>query len=362
MRHPKAFFLQKVYKIFPVSFHKYHKTSIMKKALVFCFAIGCLQLVQAQGNSGYKVTKTFHIASGGGWDYIAADPNSNKLYVSHGGQVNILDKKTGDSLGVILNTTGVHGVAFNQALGKGYTSNGRLNTVSVFDLATAKVTGQIATGQNPDAIMYDAFSNKIITCNGRSLDLSVIDAATNTVVATIPVGGKPETAVSNNAGKIYVNIEDKNEIAVVDLATNQVTARWPLGAESPTGLEIDNATHRLFAGCDKMLVVLNADNGKVVARPVISDGCDGIGFDAQRKLIFASCGQDGVMSVIKEQSADKLVSYANVPTKKGARTIAVDATTHMVYMPTADFQPQPAGAKGWPSMVPGSFQVLVAEK
>ena len=334
----------------------------MKKALVFCFAIGCLQLVQAQGNSGYKVTKTFHIASSGGWDYIAADPKSNRLYVSHGGQVNILDKKTGDSLGVILNTTGVHGIAFNHDLAKGYTSNGRLNTVTVFDLPTGKVTGQIATGQNPDAIMYDEFSKKIITCNGRSLDLSIIDAATNTVVATIPVGGKPETAVSNNAGKIYVNIEDKNEIAVVDLTTNQVTARYPLGAEGPTGLEIDNETHRLFAGCDKMLVVLNAETGAVVAKPVIGDGCDGVAFDTKKKLIFASCGQDGVMSVIKEESADKYVSYANVPTKKGARTICVDVPTHMVYMPTADFQPQADGANGRPAMIPGTFQVVVAEK
>jgi YVTN family beta-propeller protein len=334
----------------------------MKRTLLFCIAIGSAQVMYAQGNSGYHVTKTFHIASSGGWDYIAADPNSNRLYVSHGGQVNILDKKSGDSLGVILNTTGVHGIAFNQELGKGYTSNGRLNTVTVFDLKTGQVTGQVATGQNPDAIMYDEFSKKVITCNGRSNDLSVIDPTTNTVTTTIPVGGKPETAVSNNAGKIFVNIEDKNEIAVVDIATGQVTARWPLTADGPTGLAIDLKTHRLFAGCDKTLVVMNADNGTVVAKPTIGNGCDGVGFDSKRKLVFASCGQDAVVSVVKEESADKFISYDNVPTKRGARTIAVDEPTHMVYMPTAEFQQQAAGATGRPQMLPGTFQVVVVEK
>ncbi len=334
----------------------------MKKAIFFCIAIGCTQLIQAQDNSGYHVTKTFHIKSEGWWDYIAADPASNRLYVSHGGQVNILDKNTGDSIGVIPNTTGVHGIAFNQEAGKGYTSNGRLNNITIFNLKTAEILGQVATGQNPDAIMYDGYSKKVITCNGRSNDLTFIDAATGTVTATVAVGGKPETAVSNNAGKIYVNIEDKNEIAVIDIAAAKVIARWSLApAEGPTGLEIDNETHRLFVGCEKMLVVVNAETGAIVAKPVIGDGCDGVGFDAKRKLIFASCGE-GVLSVIKEESADKYVSYKNVPTKKGARTIAVDASTHAVYMPTADFQPQAEGAKGRPNMVPGSFQVVVVEK
>ncbi len=335
----------------------------MKKVILVCIAIGFVQLMNAQGSSGYKVTKTFHIASSGGWDYIAADPKSNRLYVSHGGQVNILDKKAGDSLGVIPNTTGVHGIAFDQELGKGYTSNGRLNTVTVFDLKTGQVLAQIAAGQNPDAIMYDEFSKKVITCNGRSSDLSIIDPTTNTVVATIPVGGKPETAASNNAGKIFVNIEDKNEIAVIDIATSKVTARWPLvSGDGPTGLDIDNETHRLFAGCDKKLIVMNAETGAIVATPTIGNGCDGVGFDSKRKLIFASCGQDGVLSVIKEESADKFVSYDNVPTKRGARTVAVDVPTHSVYMPTADFQPQAAGAQGRPAMIPGTFQIVVAEK
>ena len=330
-------------------------------ALVIALSIASVRSF-AQGASGYKVSKTFHIASGGGWDYIAADPQSNKLYVSHGMQVNILDKTTGDSIGVIPHTDGVHGIAFVHSLGKGYTSNGRLNNVTVFDLNTGAVIGQIATGQNPDAIMYDDYSKKVITCNGRSNDLSVIDPATGTVVTTIPLGGKPETAVSDGAGKIYVNIEDKNEIAVVDIKTKEVKARWSLApGDGPTGLAIDRKAHRLFAGCDKMLIVVNTDDGSIVAQPAIGGGCDGVGFDAERKLVFASCGE-GVMTVIKEESSTKYNLLDNVPTKRGARTIAVDESTHTVYLPTAEFGAQPAGATGRPPMVPGSFQVVVVSK
>ncbi len=335
---------------------------IIFPALLIGILIHSLQMLNAQGASGYKVTKTFHIASSGGWDYISADPNSNKLYVSHGTQVNILDKKTGDSLGFIPNTTGVHGIAFAQPFGKGYTSNGRLNNVTVFDLKTAAVLGQVATGENPDAIMYNAYLKKIITCNGRSQSLSVIDPATGSVVATIPVGGKPETAVSDDQGKVFVNIEDKNEIAEVDITTNAVIARWPLApGDGPTGLAMDTKTHRLFAGCQKMLIVMSSDDGKIIANVAIGNGCDGVGFDSKRKLVFASCGE-GVVSVVQEVSANEFTNIENVPTKRGARTIAVDEKTHAVFMPAADYQPQAAGAQGRPQMIPGTFQIVVVEK
>ncbi|HVX49959.1 MAG TPA: hypothetical protein VHB48_07370 [Chitinophagaceae bacterium] len=315
----------------------------------------------AQVSSGYNVKKVFHIASPGGWDYITADPNSNRLYVSHGLQVNILNKTTGDSLGVIANTTGVHGIALVQPLGKGYTSNGRLNNVTEFDLKTGEVLRQIAAGENPDAIMYDSYSKKIITCNGRSHDLSVIDPVKGQVVATIPVGGKPETAVSDGAGKIFVNIEDKNEIAAVEITTGKVIAHWPIApAEGPTGLAIDRKTHRIFAGCEKKLVILNTDNGKVVTTMAIGEGCDGVGFDAGRNLVFASCGE-GVLSVIKEETGDKYTLLENVATKKGARTIAIDEATHNIYLPTADFGAPPAGG-GRPPMLAGTFQVLMVSK
>jgi YVTN family beta-propeller protein len=322
--------------------------------------IGMAQNTGAAQNAGYSVLKTFHIASPGGWDYITVDPNSNRLYVSHGTQVNILDKKTGDSLGVIPGTTGVHGIALVTSLGKGFTSNGKLNTVTVFDLKTAQVLSQISTGQNPDAIFYDDFSKKVITCNGRSQDLSVIDPTSGRVVATIPVGGKPETAVSDGAGKIYVNIEDKSEIISVDASTFKVLSRWSITpGTSPSGLAMDRVTRRLFAGCDnKMVIVLDADKGTVVAQVPIGDGCDGVGFDARLKRVYASCGE-GILTVIQEKSASDFTVLANVPTKKGARTIAVDGSTHGIYLPTADFEATTPAGQRRPPMIPGTFQVLM---
>jgi len=198
----------------------------------------------AQKNE-FHLIKTFHIQSTGGWDYIAVGPANNRLYVSHGTQVNILDKTTGDSIGVIENTTGVHGIAFDKEQNKGFTSNGRLNNVTVFDLKTNKVITQIPSGQNPDAILYEPFSKKIITCNGRSQNLSIIDPIENKLIDSIAVGGKPETAVSDGAGKLYVNIEDKNEIAVVDLKSRKVIAHWPVTpGEEPTGLVLDKKTNQ----------------------------------------------------------------------------------------------------------------------
>jgi YVTN family beta-propeller protein len=312
----------------------------------------------AQTGSGFALTQTFKIGSPGGWDYIAVGPDS-RIYVSHGTQVNILDQRTGDSLGVIPNTTGVHGIAFDAAHGKGYTSNGRLNNVTVFDLKTTAILGQIATGQNPDAIMYEPFSKTIITCNGRSHDLSVIDAATGQVTSTITLDGKPETAVSDENGRIYINIEDKNKITAVDMRTKTVIASWPLGAEGPTGLAIDTKTKRLFAGCDKQLVVMDAANGSVVTKLPIGDGCDGVAFDSSLGLVFASCGE-GKLTVIKEGDAASFRVIDNVPTKRSARTCTVDANTHTVFLPEADTEPGAAGER--PKQIPGTFGVLVVSR
>lgn len=334
----------------------------MKKSIIHI----CLLLVafatHVSAQSGYQIVKTFHITSMGGWDYPAVDSNSNKLYLSHGGQVNILDKITGDSIGIINNTSGVHGVAFVPSLGMGYTSNGRTNNVTVFDLKTGATLTQIVVGKNPDWIMYDPFSKKIVTSNHSGGDLSLIDVNTNQVVATIAVGGtKLETVVSDEAGKLFVNIEDKNQIAEVDIAKAAVTNIWDLSpSESPTGLAIDTKTKRLFSTCDKTLVVMDATNGKIVATVPIGEGCDGAAFDPASKLIFTSNGS-GTVSVVKEVSANVFKLVETITTKRGARTISLDSKTHMVYLPTADYEPLPADApKGTRAkMISASFQVLV---
>jgi len=327
----------------------------MKKLFLFCLLSGFLNAVSQKPHE-YKVVNTYHIASTGGWDYLVV--HQGRLYVSHGTQVNILNESNGDSIGVIPNTNGVHGIAFNEELQTGYTSNGRNNNVSVFNQKTNELVIQIPTGENPDAILYEPYSKTIITCNGRSKNLSVIDPKTNTVTATIDVGGKPETAVSDGHGKVFVNIEDKNEIVVVDMKSHSVAHHWSLkGGEGPTGLAFDEKTKRLFAGCEKKLVVMNAVNGNIVQQLPIGDGCDGVAFDISRKLIFTSNGE-GNMSVIREDNADSFTLIGNYPTKRGARTIAINEKTGTLYMPTADME-STNQANGRPKLVPGTFQVLV---
>ncbi len=312
----------------------------------------------AQTNN-LHVADTFHIKSSGGWDYIFVDTASNKLFVSHGTQVNVIDKNNGDSIGIIPNTTGVHGIALVHNLNKGFTSNGRINNVFVFDLNTLQITDSIATGENPDAIFYDAYSKKIITCNGRSKNLTVIDPSTDKVVATIDVKGKPETAVSDNEGKIFVNNEDASEIEVVDINRMKLIHSWSIApGEAPSGLSIDRKNKLLFAGCDnRLLMIIDAFNGKIINSLPIGDGCDGTAFDASINTIYSSNGE-GTLTIIKEESKDKFTVVKNLPTKRGARTLSVDATTHNVYLPTADFGTSTDSTKR-PPMIPGSFQVLV---
>ena len=334
---------------------KIHRMTINLLPAFFC-AVFSLTSIIIHAQHVYKITQTFRIVSPGGWDYIAI--NSGRLYVSHGTQVNILDENTGDSIGFIPNTTGVHGIAFDNALHKGYTSNGRLNNVTVFDLNTNEILTQIPTGQNPDAILYEPYSKKIITCNGRSNDLTVIDPVKGSVVATIPVRGKPEAAVSDGTGKLYVNIEDKNEIVAVDTKNFTVTNHWSIApGQSPTGLALDKSTNRLFSGCEKLLIIVNATNGKLVDKLPIGDGCDGVAFDNKSKLIFTSNGV-GNITVIEEKGKDKFKIVSTIPTKRGARTLALDEKQHTLFLPTADFEAAET-QNARPRMIPGTFQVLV---
>jgi YVTN family beta-propeller protein len=330
-------------------------TIMMVMAVTACTATNAQQ--------GLHVINTLHIASTGGWDYLEVGPVNDWLYVSHGTQVNIVNKKTGDSVGIIENTTGVHGIAFDVAEKKGFTSNGRLNAVTVFDMNTNKVLAQIAAGQNPDAIIYEPFSKKIITCNGRGKNLSIIDPVLNKTIDSVDVGGKPETPVSDGMGKLFVNIEDKNEIVVIDTKTFKVLNHWSIApGDGPTGLAFDKTTKRLFAGCEKLLMVIDATNGNIVDKITIGDGCDGVAFDAATKNIYTANGADGTMSVIHEESASKFVLVENVATKKSARTITLDNQTHLVYLPAAELEPMEPGQKGRPKMKAGTFQVLVVGK
>ena len=334
----------------------------MKRIILFGVLFAAIHCFVNAQKPGLHVVNTFHIASSGWWDYIEVGPVHDWLYVSHGTQVNILNKKTGDSAGVIENTPGVHGIAFDIKNNKGFTSNGRTSNVTVFDVNTNKVLAHVPTGQNPDAIMYEPFSRKVITCNGRSKNLSVIDPIQNKVTDSISIGGTPETAVSDGKGKIYVNVEDKNEIAVIDAKTFKVLNRWSLApGEGPTGLAIDTKTNRLFAGCDKLLMIVDAESGKIIDKLPIGDGCDGVVFDAETKNIYASNG-DGTLTVIHEKNKNKYSVIENIATKKSARTLALDKQTHLIYLPAADFEAADPKSKARPKMKAGTFQVLVVGK
>lgn len=332
----------------------------MKRKYFFAFMIAsCFSATNVHSQT-FTISKTFPIPGEGRWDYLAVSPVKDYLYVAHGTQVAVVNKTNGNAVAVIPNTLGVHGIAFAPKYGNGYTSNGKANTVTVFDINTNEVREQVKVGENPDAIMFDPFSKMIIVCNGHSKDLSIIDPTTNKVVKTVPVGGKPETAVSDEAGGVFVNIEDKNEIVALETKGFTIKGTWHIGkGEEPAGLAIDLKTHRLFAGCgNKTLAIVDATNGKLIKEMPIGDGCDGVAFDAVLKNIYASNG-DGTLTIIKEKSANDFTLILNLSTKKGARTIAIDPSTHLLYLPTATFGKQENGKR--PSTVPGTFEVLVVE-
>ncbi len=286
--------------------------------------------------SGYNVSGTINIGGNARWDYLSIDNLNHRLYVSNLNKVHAIDLKTDLVIGEIDSLNGVHGIAIANEFGKGFISNGRSDTVTVFNLKNLKVLANIlVTGKNPDAIVYDPYSKRVFTFNGRSSNVTAIDAKTNKVVGTITLDGKPEFAVSNGKGKMYVNIENKSEITEFDPKTLKVLNTWSIApGESPSGLAIDIKNNRLFAGCDnKMMVVVDAKSGKVIATPTIGEGVDACRFDPKTGYAFSSCGE-GILSIIKEVSPNKFENIDNVKTMKRARTMEIDESTHNIYEST----------------------------
>jgi DNA-binding beta-propeller fold protein YncE len=321
----------------------------------------------AAAGPGYKVVNSYKVGGDGGWDYLTADAAARRLYISRATHVIVLDLDSGKTVGDIADTPGVHGIALAPELGRGFVSNGREGTVSVFDLKTLATSSKIKVGDNPDAILYDPATKRVFTFNGRSQDSTAIDAATGTVLGTIKLDGKPEFSASDGKGGVFVNIEDKSELVAINPKTLEVKSKWALApCESPSGLSMDKKNRRLFVGCDnKMMAVVDADSGKVLATPAIGDGVDATTFDDETGLAFASCGE-GVLSVIHEDSPDKFSVAENVPTQAGARTLALDSKTHNLFVVTAKFGPPPAATADNPhprrSIMSDSFVVLVLSK
>lgn len=332
------------------------------KSVIFAVLVCGLMFA---ADPGLRVVKNYKLGGEGGWDYLKFDPDSGRLFISRATHVIVIDADSGKPVGDIPDTPGVHGIALAPDLGRGFTSNGREGTVSIFDLKTLKPISKVeAIGENPDSILFDPATKRVFTFNGRSGDSTAIDASTGDIAGKIVLGGKPEFAVTTGAGEIFVNLEDKSELLQLDPKELKVKSRWPLApCEEPSGLAIDVKNRRLFVGCDnKMMAVVNADSGKVITTLPIGQGVDANGFDPETGFAFASCGE-GVLTVVKEESPDKFGVVENVPTERGARTMALDPKTHHIFLVTAKFGPPPAATAEQPgprpTILPDTFEVLV---
>jgi DNA-binding beta-propeller fold protein YncE len=314
------------------------------------------------GASGYHVIKTVPVPGDEGWDYVYVDSDARRVYISHATHVVVMNADTYAIEGEIPDTPGVHGIAVAPDLGRGFISNGRANTVTIFDAKTLKTIGTAKTDANPDAIIYDPATKRVFTFNGRGKNSTVINAADGSVVGTIPLGDKPEFAVADGKGTVFVNAEETANLAALDSQNLKETNRWALApCKSPSGLAGDLKTHRLFAVCDdKVSSVVDADSGKTIANPAICDGPDAAAFDPTFNYFIASCG-DGHLTIVHEDSPDKFTVVETVPTKKSARTMGLDLKTHKIFLPSAEFEP-PAPGERRGKMKPGSFAIIVVGK
>ena len=334
----------------------------MRHAVVVAAVLSVTVVSALRGQEGpYHAGPVIQIGGEGGWDYLTIDAAAHRLYVSHATHAVVIDTQSNKVVGDIPDTPGIHGVAIAADLGKGFTSNGRENKASIFDLKTLKLIQKVDTGENPDAILYEPAKKEIYTMNGRGKSATVIDAQTGKVVATVPLEGKPEYAQADSkAGKVYINMEDLNSIKVIDTATHTVSATWPAApCEAATGMAFDAATHRLFLGCDnKLMVMVDSTTGKVVYSVPVGAGVDSTWFDPSTKFAFTSNGEAGTVTVAHEDSPSLLKVVQTLKTHPGARTMTLDPATHTIYLAATDYEPQPAGAKGRAKAVVGTFRVL----
>ena len=316
---------------------------------------------------GYHVTDTWKIGGDGGWDYLAVDPQSKLLYVTRGNHVMVVDTSTGKVTADITGLKGTHGVVFDTAGKYGYVTDGGANEVAVFDRKSNTIVKRVAAGTNPDGAVFEPVTKTVWAFNGRSKNATAIDANTQQVVATVDLPGKPEFPVADGKGSVFVNIEDTSQLVHIDAKSHKVLATWALApCEEPSGLAIDRKNGRLFSVCDgKVMAVVDPTSGKVVATPAIGNGPDAAAFDEKNVLAFSSNGE-GTLTVVHQDSPDSYSVLQNVATKQGARTMALDPDTGKVYVVTADFGPRPAATpenpRPRPSLVPGSFVVMVVGK
>ncbi len=329
-----------------------------KTALLLAF------FAATQAGAAYHVMRHIAIGGTGGWDYVTVDSAGRRLFVSHSDRVEVVDIDHQKVIGTIPKTEGVHGIALAPDLHRGFVSNGRAGTMTIFDLDKLTTIAEVkVSGENPDAILYDPATKHVFTFNGRGHNATVFDGE-GKVIATIPLEGKPEFGVSDRAGHVFVNIEDKSEIADIDAKNLTVAHRWSIApCQEPSGLAIDRAHHRLFSVCgNQKMAIVDDTNGKVVTTVEIGHGPDAAAFDDAKQLAFSSNGSDGTITVVREVSPTEFNVIETVSTERGARTMALDEKTHNIFLPTAKFGPPPAPTpdrpRPRPSILPDSFEVI----
>jgi len=333
----------------------------MKRILLLAMA-AALFAPQFGFGQQFQVAERVTLGGEGGWDYLIYDADGHRLFITRGSHVMVVDATTLKVIGDIPDLSGIHGVALAPAMNRGFISNGGDNTVTIFDLKTLKKLDSVKVGERPDAILYEPFSKRVFTFNARSHDTTAVDAVTGKVAGTVPLGGKPEFPASDGKGKLYVNIEDKSQIAEVDVSKLAVLNTWSIApCQEPSALAFDVAHHRLFAGCDnKMTAVVDSDSGKVVTTVPIGEGVDAGAFNPDTQQVFMSCGE-GVLTVIHQDSPDKYSVQQNLATVRGARTMALDAKDNVVYLVTAKREDKPPAPGQRPAMVPGTFELIVVK-
>jgi DNA-binding beta-propeller fold protein YncE len=318
------------------------------------------------GAQSYHVAKTVTLGGDGGWDYVTVDSVGHRLFIARQTRVMVVDPESGRVLAEIPGLERAHGVAFAYETGHGFATSGTDSAVTMFDLRTLKVLGRATAAPDADAILYDPASKRVFTFNGDAHSASVIDPTTGTRIGSIDLGGAPEFGVSAGDGKLYVNLEDKAAIAEIDAAGMRVTRQWSLApCEAPTGLAIDRAHHRLFSGCrSKVMAISDATAGKLLTTLPIGEGVDAAVFDPGTGLAFSSNGE-GTLTVVHEDGPETFRVVADVPTRRGARTMALDERTHRIYLVTAELGPTPAPTAAQPrprpSIVPGTFSLMVVQ-
>jgi len=326
--------------------------------IVFVLTATCV----AADAPGFKVTKKYPVPGDGGFDYIVFDGSSNRLYVSHGTEVDVVDADSGKVVGKVEDTPGVHGIAIVPDLHRGFTTNGKNGTVSVFDTETFKTIKKISVPEDPDFVFYDRQTHRVLVCHGDAAVITAIDPDKQTVVGKIDLGGGAEAAVVDGKGTGFVNLEESATLVSFDPQALSVKQKWPItGCKTPTGLAIDAANSRLFIGCrSKVLAVMDATNGHVITTLPIGERVDAVAFDPEKKLIFASNG-GGTVSVVRQKSADEYETVGDIQTQPSAKTMAFDPKTKRLFLSAAELQP-PATPGGRPTPKPGTFTVLVVEQ